>query len=467
MVGKSEFSHTRKSRHQGWQCVQVIADYSLSSEYFLRNLEDNYNFNSYLNLILDYGGLVPRKSEGYSNFFKTLNLDLLGALIYAGTGTARAWDGGYPVFPFVNCVEKVAFSSNGKLLASTLSTLKGNNFAKNWVVKLWSIPTGEELHTFNDKFFFGFSENGKTLAGLYSLWDIETKQSTQKIAENIDAHRSIALSPDFQTLISYQQGESDVPTRIWNRKNYIQVDIPSLSDPFEPMHHYHLTQFSPDGRILAKVIGGYCTLLLYDITTKRRVSLDFQRIGGCIGNLAFSPDGRMVAVALEQVEGFGSLYEARYCDISYIPKVSGIKVLDALSTVFGAKYIDPTASYDRRQFLASTKYSLGKTWVVCLVDVATAKELSRIRVGNKFYDSFIHCLAFSPDGKTLACGHGIGNITLWQLGNSSNSLAAKKVCSFASDSRAEVKSLTFHPSRDQQILVSGHADGAIRMWQLR
>ncbi|UKP01345.1 WD40 repeat domain-containing protein [Nostoc sp. UHCC 0870] len=456
-----------KSRYQAWQCVQVIADYVDSSEYFLQYAEDNSRFNTYLFILGNFGsGVIPQKSEDSSNFFRTLNRDLLGAMLDAGTGTARAYQVGYPSTPFVNCVEKVAFSPNGELLASTLSIFRDNGSIEKWV-KLWNIATGEELHTFNDDFFFGFSEDGKTLAGRDWLWDIETKQRTQKIAENVDAHWSIALSPDFQTLVSFQRRETNFPTRIWNKKNYIQVDIPSLSAPFEPIHDYRLTQFSPDGRILAKVIGDYDRLLLCDVAANQQISLDFRRTGGCIGNLAFSPDGQMVAVALEQVEGFGSVYKTSWVDVLSIPKISGIKVLDAFSAFFGAKFIDPNASYDRRQLLASTKYSLGKRWIICLVDVATGRELSRIRVGSKFYGSFIHSLAFSPDSQTLACGHGIGYITLWQLSNSSSSLAAKKVCSFASDFRAEVKSLAFHPSHNQQILVSGHADGAIRMWRLR
>ena len=70
--------------------------------------------------------------------------------------------------------------------------------------------------------------------------------------------------------------------------------------------------------------------------------------------------------------------------------------------------------------------------------------------------SFIHDIAFTPDGKTLVSG-GIGEVEFWSVEN------GERISSIEGDSRS-VKSVDI--SADGKLVASGDNDGIIRIWDI-
>jgi WD40 repeat protein len=74
------------------------------------------------------------------------------------------------------------------------------------------------------------------------------------------------------------------------------------------------------------------------------------------------------------------------------------------------------------------------------------------------HGSDVFCVAFSPDGKTLASGSADHTIKLWDV-------ASGKVQATFSGHTDQVRSLAFSP--DGRTLASGSWDRTIKLWDLR
>ena len=69
-----------------------------------------------------------------------------------------------------------------------------------------------------------------------------------------------------------------------------------------------------------------------------------------------------------------------------------------------------------------------------------------------------HCVAFSPDGRTLAAGYGDGSLRLWDL-------VALRESAVVREHEGRVVSVAFAP--DGRTLASaGQGDGTIKLWDL-
>ena len=90
---------------------------------------------------------------------------------------------------------------------------------------------------------------------------------------------------------------------------------------------------------------------------------------------------------------------------------------------------------------------------VRILDAATGKELSEFKVNR----DLVSCLAFSPDGKTLAVGSNQGSLKLWDVAD------AKEIAVLKGHDNG-VSCLAFTP--DGKTLASGGHDKPIRLWDL-
>ena len=155
--------------------------------------------------------------------------------------------------------------------------------------------------------------------------------------------------------------------------------------------------------------------------------------GGITGNVAYSPDGRRLAVT----SNIGIwLYDARtYAEVNLIARHTRI----AYSVAFS-----PDSA-----MLAVGYYDALRLW-----DAGTGKHVRTLEghVGG------INCVAFSPDGFTLASGSRDSTIRLWdaRTGVSTHTLEGH------SD---DVVSVAFSP--DGFTLASGSDDDTIRLWDVR
>ncbi len=206
-----------------------------------------------------------------------------------------------PLLPHINYVAALAFSPDGKVLAS--GDYSG-------AVHLWDVETGTSLRpplrTNSIVSVVAFSPDGRMLAagtaepGPHAmLWDLATgtrRGEPIRFRRNVAA---LAFSPDGRRLAA---GSHDTTVRI--------VDTSTGRPIGEPMPHAESVRgltFSPDGRLLLTVSSGTSVssaARLWDAATGRPTSPELSQASVASGALAFSPDGSVFATGYED----GSIY---------------------------------------------------------------------------------------------------------------------------------------------------------------
>ncbi len=193
--------------------------------------------------------------------------------------------------------------------------------------------------------------------------------------------------------------------------------------------------FSPDGKLLA--LASYRDVRLIDASTKQQVAI----LGGhanAVRAVAFSRDGRLLA-------GAGGL-PARSGEV-LVWDVAERKLLHTLrghsDCIYGVAFSPDghtiaTASYDK----------LVKLW-----DIAAEKE---IRTYRDHIDS-VYAVSFTPDGKRLVSGAADRTIKIW------NVATGERLYTF-SEPQDGINTLAIDPSG--KFVAAGGLDKSIRIWSL-
>jgi WD40 repeat protein len=293
-----------------------------------------------------------------------------GKLLASGTGfSVRFWDARtgqeQVTVPMLEPIKAVSLSPDGKTLATAgdekllrveaaidaphVPSAPATGDEK--LVRLWDADTGKAIRTLaghtSEVVAVAFSADGKALAsagadGAGQLWDAATGEERKRWSAPRGL-TALAFATDGKTLAT---GGTDKAIRLWDAATGKEIRV--LSG-----HGWSVAglAFAPDGRTLASAGGDDCTARLWDVATGKELRClvkrpPTQRIGNrtprppSVQSVAFSPDGKTVAVAL-----------------------------------------------------------LGRT--IRLVRAATGEEL--LTLGGDLPLS-VTALAFSPDGKTLAAG---------------------------------------------------------------
>jgi WD40 repeat protein len=216
------------------------------------------------------------------------------------------------------------------------------------------------------------------------LWDLRTRQERATLLRRKIWIRAVAFSPDGQTLAV---GVSDKTVRLLNVATGEQRAV--LKGHTRPVV---CLAYSPDGTRLVSAAsdkqgvheGGEAKL--WDVADRREVhTLALPRGAGC---LSYSPEGTTVALGCQ--EGTIHLWGTG----------TGKKRLSwQQQHVVRAICFAPDG-----KTLASSAGQVIKLW-----DPVTGKQKSELR-GHKH---FIPSLAYSPDGRTLASGSADGSVCLW------------------------------------------------------
>ena len=234
------------------------------------------------------------------------------------------------------------------------------------------------------------------------LYDAGTGQEITLLTGHTKLVRCISFSPDGKTLAS---GSEDNTIRLWDTNTGHHKK--TLTGHTSKRGVYSVS-FSPDGQTLASGGSGLdSTIRLWDTNTGTHKQT-FKGHTGYVSSVSFSPDGQTLASGSAD---------------------STIRLWD-------------TNTGRLKKEITGHKIGIFK------------KVLGKIGLLTVPYDTYVLCVAFSPDGQTLASGSVDNTIHLWDA----NTGESKRILRGHS---GYIDSISFSP--DGSMLVSGGWD-KIGLW---
>ncbi|MBI4233843.1 MAG: M6 family metalloprotease domain-containing protein, partial [Chloroflexi bacterium] len=325
-------------------------------------------------------------------------------------------------------VWNVTFSLDGTVLTSAGSL-------SPTTVRLWDVARGEELGSwpFSEQVQgMVFSPDGRTLAirmsSAWELWDVAQQQRLASFAQG----GIPVFSPDGHTLITSESWPA-VALRVWDviRRRALF----SLGGYTKGVLNL---AFSPDGQIIATSHEDNI-VRLWEVEHRQElavlpVSGIFSQDAG--GILAFSPDGRLLAVG-------GGDTTVRLWEVATRTE-AGIVQWEQNGAVETVVF-DLAFSPDGRLLAVASRTPKGQGARVHLWDRSADKEVAVFEDQT----SRVRALAFSPDGQWLAMGGFERQIVLRALAGQQEKRIA----------RGKVSGVVFSP--DGRFLASAHGEGGL------
>jgi RNA polymerase sigma factor (sigma-70 family) len=342
------------------------------------------------------------RSPGPARYSVALSFSADGSVLASGEhfGALRLWDArkfkeittpsaGGP------CVEWVRFAPDGQTLISTVTEQ----------MSLWEPLTGRPRQIFYNKYLFGrhsaLSPDGKSLAtisdrtqGQALLWDVATGKLVRRFGESGPARvSSVTFSPDGRRVAGAYLQQDII--RIWDAAS--GKELLQLKGQSKP----EVLAFAPDGATFVSasfVINGDNTVHLWKVATGEEVWRKVIR-SGAASDLAFSPDGRTLALvgampARANARGEVHLWES--ATGKELKQFEGHRV-PVLCVAFSADgRMLATGSYDN---------------AVRLWEVASGGE----RQSFQGHQNAIWTVSFSPDGRLLASASADTTALVWDL----------------------------------------------------
>lgn len=331
-----------------------------------------------------------------------------------------------------NGVLELAISPDGEVLASS---------GRSELIQLWNLKTASHIGTLTGHSgsitALAISPDGETLASgsqdkTILLWNLKTGKHKKPLTGHTKNIFSLAFSPDSKTLVSMS---SDGSTRLWYTKNgKLRKTITR-----NIIHSYCLI-FSPLGETPVKGSTTGIIQLCNGKTKQPKATI----VGHAVGNIMYSA----YRAAVEPPSyNYILTSDSNMSILSISPKdihYTGNNV-NLTSAVFSPDGEIIASSEDGNIFLSHTHSGVVRTMLTGhLNDLA--------------------CFAFSPDGKTLASGcrgrssHGNRypiTVRLW------NVLTGESITTFTGNTDG-ITCLAFSP--DGVTLASGSDDNTICLW---
>lgn len=282
-----------------------------------------------------------------------------------------------------------------------------------------------------------FSHDGSAVAsagrdGLAHVWSLPGGQARLSIDHGAPL-RSVAIDPSGQWLAT---AGDDNAARLW------RMDATGAAEPamaLEASDRFVKVAFQPGGGLLAALSVEGCVHLAAVPPAPsaparkhclRRITLD----------MAFSPDGRLLALAAES-------------DVVVLRTDDGQPVMQSAIVQAAAanrpahwRWVDTLAfSADGRLLAAGARDGTARVW-----SVANGQEVARVK-----HRAGVALVAFSPDGQTLVTAAGDGAAHAWRVAD--GEVLARQVHA------PEGTAVAVHPSGDW--IASGGGDGRVVAWR--
>ena len=323
-----------------------------------------------------------------------------------------------------------------------------SGFSQGSVLKVWDVARGEVVKDIPigrlAPAALALSPDGSTLfaavldrrgGSALEVYDMESGEETRKIIlGQIPGFLGVAVSPDGKTLATT---DGQRPPKIWDVSTGKQVC--NLNTQMQGFGNSVLT-FSPDGKALATAdFEGGVVNLCDPGTGKVRQRLPGQ--GGKVTALAYSPDGKLLAVTA--TDQSLHLWDTETGEI--LRKIQRGPVRKKLSFGFALGGVLQALAFspDGKTLLTTHGDHALHTW-----DVATGREV----FSHEGHTAHVSSLTFSPDGKTLATGGGDGAALLWDV-------AARKKRTALRHHGGPLRAVAFSP--DGKTIASGGEDGLV------
>lgn len=347
----------------------------------------------------------------------------------------------YDLLGHADAVNGVAISPDGKTVASA---------SADTTIGLWSPATGEGIHarlTGHTKAVtaVAFSPDGRYLVSggeddQVILWDVAQDYKPYVLFQGSWWINQIAFSPDGQSLAVAFLDQSVMVWSVADRK----VLCPDINGRAEYQTFPYIA-FSPDSKTLAVATSGKPAsdaLRIWDASTCQQVgaAIDAGKLaklsateGEDVGALAFSPNGKQLAVAVSD-------------SILVIDPGTREALRDAV--VIHANYRVASIAYTPD----SKTMALGvNDTTIVVIESATGKAVGQPMIGQR---GAVKGVAFGSDGHTLVSGGWGADVAIWDIQNSPLSRSLTGVGKGVVD-------VAFSPNGE--VLASASADDTIHL----